>query len=141
MSLREKTEYWTNWLLQETDTKTYTSVAYEVFGRLWLCVERFDESNNHKYVILANLFGKEIYTNPSCIHSQMCESILQELNKEHDLFDTFKLVYALYRLECKKDLPKSKSIEFVKLVITLACRFEDDSKTFEAFKMLKGTYL
>lgn len=61
MSLREKTEYWTNWLLQETDTKTYTSVACEVFERLWLCVERFDENNNHKYVILANLFGKEIY--------------------------------------------------------------------------------
>lgn len=141
MSLREKTEYWTNWLLQETDTETYTSVAYEVFERLWLCVERFDESNNHEYVILANLFGKEIYTNPSCIHSQMCESILQELNKKHDLFDTYKLVYALYRLDNKKYLPKSKSIEFVDLVISVACKFEDDLETFITFKMLKGTYL
>ena len=141
MSLREKTKYWTNWLLQETDTETYTSVVHEIFERLWLSAERFDESDNHEYVILANLFGEEIYTDPWSVHSQMCDSILEALHKRHDLFDTFKLVYALYRLECKKDLPKSKSIEFVKLVITLACRFEDDSKTFEAFKMLKGTYL
>lgn len=141
MTLRAKTEYWTKWLLQESDTYTYTSVVHEIFERLWLSAERFDESDNHEYVILAILFGEEIYTDPWSVHSQMCDSILEALHKRHDLFDTFKLVYALYRLECKKDLPKSKSIEFVNLVITLACRFEDDSKTFEAFKMLKGTYL
>lgn len=141
MSLREKTEYWTNWLLQETDTDTYTSVVHEIFERLWLSAERFDESDNHEYVILANLFGEEIYTDPWSVHSQMCDSILEALHKRHDLFDTFKLVYALYRLDYIEKLPETKSIEFVKLIISKACDFEEDSTTFNAFKMLKGTYL
>ena len=36
MTLRAKTEYWTKWLLQESDTYTYTSVVHEIFERLWL---------------------------------------------------------------------------------------------------------
>ena len=52
MSLRAKTEYWTKWLLQESDTYTYTSVVHEIFERLWLSAERFDESDNHECVTL-----------------------------------------------------------------------------------------
>ena len=141
MRLKSKTEYWTKWLLQESDTYTYTSVVHEIFERLWLSAERFDETDNHEYVILANLFGEEIYTYPRSVHFQMCDSILKELHKRHDLFDTFKLVYALYRLDYIEKLPETKSIEFVKLIISKACDFEEDSTTFNAFKMLRGTYL
>lgn len=140
--LSKKTKYWTEWVFKEEDTDTFAQVEHEIFERLWLCTERFDESNNnHEFVILANLFGEEIYTGPWPIYSMMCEYIVIELRNQHDLFETYKLVYTLFRLDSKLDLPETKNVQFVKKIISEACNFENDSKTFDAMKMLKEVYL
>ena len=145
MNLREltkKTKYWTEWCLKEENKDTFVHVENEIFERLWLCIERFDENNNnHEFVILANLFGEDIYTCPWPIHSMMCEYIVIELRNKHDLFETYKLIYTLIRLEFELDLPPTKNVQFVEKIITEACNFENDSGTFEAMKMLKGVYL